>query len=356
MTQFSVERTGNTYWQFDPDARDGRGQYRYNWAAILPEAAAIVQSYADTGVTLRQLFYRLVASERLPNTQKSYNALSVRTAQARRDGWFPSFIDNGRDITLPQRWQDAHSAREWLRQRFAVDRTEGQRYQIYLGVEKATLRAQIYSWFGATMGIPVIALGGYASQTLKDDVAIHKARHRDDRESVLIYAGDFDASGVDIPRDFVHHTGPWDHYERIALTPDQIAQYRIPPQPGKVTDSRAKSFALDNYDLFMDVYGMDLVQVELDALDPDDLRAIYTTAVGRFWDDDAYRDAIAREKLEDEKLRTGSIIPDGYVDLPFLPAEHAQELINVLSEHASYDLNMDWVNPVIERFPDEEDE
>jgi hypothetical protein len=44
---------------------------------ILPDAAALVRSYGrDAGVTLRQLFYRLVAAEKLPNTQQAYGSLS----------------------------------------------------------------------------------------------------------------------------------------------------------------------------------------------------------------------------------------------------------------------------------------
>ena len=57
----------------------------YNWSALLPEAARIVRSY-DTPVTLRQLFYRLVARQLLPNDRNAYNSLSRVTAEARRQG------------------------------------------------------------------------------------------------------------------------------------------------------------------------------------------------------------------------------------------------------------------------------
>jgi len=53
--------------------------------AIPQQAAAIVRSY-DTGVTLRQLFYRLVAAHLLPNTTTAYKGLSSQTAEARRAG------------------------------------------------------------------------------------------------------------------------------------------------------------------------------------------------------------------------------------------------------------------------------
>jgi len=64
------------------------------WGPLLEEAAAIVNSY-DTGVTLRQLFYRLVASHELPNTRSYYGRLSTMSAEARREGTFPD-LSTGR--------------------------------------------------------------------------------------------------------------------------------------------------------------------------------------------------------------------------------------------------------------------
>ena len=56
---------------------------------------------------------------------------------------------------------------------------------------------------------------------------------------------------------------------RVALSTDQVRDYRLPVNPGKVTDSRAAGF--------IERHGS-LMQVELDALDPDDLRALYQAA------------------------------------------------------------------------------
>ena len=62
---------------------------RLHWEAILDEAAAIVEA-SEVQMTLRALFYRLVAAELIPNTHSVYKNLSARTAKARREGWFPS--------------------------------------------------------------------------------------------------------------------------------------------------------------------------------------------------------------------------------------------------------------------------
>ena len=63
--------------------------YRSKWDRILARAKRIALSY-DTPVTLRQLFYRLVAAVLIPNNDSSYKQLSTKTAEARRDGTFPT--------------------------------------------------------------------------------------------------------------------------------------------------------------------------------------------------------------------------------------------------------------------------
>jgi hypothetical protein len=72
-----------------------------DWPTILQHAATIVRGY-DTGVTLRQLFYRLVSDQTLPNNLSAYNKLSVASAKARREGWFPDLIDTQRTIHLAE--------------------------------------------------------------------------------------------------------------------------------------------------------------------------------------------------------------------------------------------------------------
>src|SRR5262245_23355334 len=109
-----------------------------DWPTLL---TAIVRSY-HTLVTLRQLFYRLVAALRLPNTTNAYKALSRHTAEARRCGTFPELMDRGRIIHRYRSFPDPTTATAWLRDIYRRDRTEGQPYSVYLAVEKAGIVAQ----------------------------------------------------------------------------------------------------------------------------------------------------------------------------------------------------------------------
>lgn len=265
-----------------------------NWNAILEHAAAIVNSYS-TRVTLRQLFYRLVADQTLRNTRSEYGQLSAKTAQARRDGWFPQLMDRTREIErLYPLFTSTDEALEWVKGRYRRDRTEGQEYSIYLAVEKAGIVNQLNEWFGYPFGIPILPLQGYSSQSFVDEVV--EDVYSQDRPSVLIYAGDFDPSGEDIDRDFTERTGCWDEYHRIALLPEQVTEYDLPPAMGKATDSRASQFIAKHGQL---------IQVELDALPPDILKQLYEEQIAEYWNDETWQEVMQQEKKERESIGIG---------------------------------------------------
>src|SRR5215510_14642399 len=125
---------------------------RITWPRILSVAAEIVRSY-ETGVTLRQLFYRLVAEGYLPNTPSAYKNLSKTTAAARRRGDFPNLIDRTRAIHRYRTFTGPVDARGWLSDIYRRDRTEGQDLSLYLGVEKHGLVELLRAWFG-DLGVP----------------------------------------------------------------------------------------------------------------------------------------------------------------------------------------------------------
>lgn len=262
---------------------------RNSWDDIVEHAAEIVRSYG-TGVTLRQTFYRLVSDGTLHNTVSDYQNLSARTAEARRDGSFPAFIDRTSEVHVPASWDSPKEIVEAARRQYRRDRTEGQDQVIWIIVEKAGLLAQFGAWFG-DLGLPMAALSGYASQSDAD--TIREKVEDDGRPAILLYAGDHDPSGEDIERDFVERTDCWDEVRRVALTADQVARYDLPELPGKSSDVRSPGFVARHGKL---------IQVEVDALDPNDLRDLFQEAVDALWDQSAYDDVIEREDRERERI------------------------------------------------------
>ena len=153
---------------------------RTAWAPVVAVAADVVRSY-DTPVTLRQVFYRLVARELIPNTQSAYKTLSARTAKGRREGWFPA-----------------------LAEQYRRPRDEGQDYQLCVLVEKRTLVEQLRAWFDP-YGVAIVALGGYESETLNRLIRSEVAA--DGRPAVGLYGGDIDPTGEDIEHNLGDHCG-----------------------------------------------------------------------------------------------------------------------------------------------------
>jgi hypothetical protein len=83
---------------------------------------------------------------------------------------------------------------------------------------------------------------------------------------------------------------------RIALTMDQITQYQPPPNPAKLSDSRAQGY--------VDLYGYE--SWELDALPPDVLSGLVREHVEGLIDGDVWDAAIEREKDGQRLLRQAS--------------------------------------------------
>lgn len=256
---------------------------RLAWPPIIARAREIVAEF-ETALTLRGLFYRLVAEALLPNTSAAYKRLSHLTAAARREGTFPDLIDLTRRIHRPLTFESPAEAREWLRRTYRRDRTQGQDVSLYLGVEKDALLGLLDGWFD-DLGLPILPLRGYASQSFVQEVK--RDVSRSGRSAVLIYAGDFDPSGEDIDRDFIVRAGCFAEVVRVALDHEQVRDYDLPPMLGKTSDARAADFERR--------HGR-LVQVELDALPPDVLRDLYQEAIDRFWDVHVYEAVLVEEE------------------------------------------------------------
>jgi hypothetical protein len=257
------------------------------WPPIVARAAEIVEEY-ETAVTLRQMFYRLFAEDLIDNIESDYKKLSHLTARARREGTFPPLMDRTRLIERVQTFTSPAEALAVLARGYRRDLLDGQESLPMIVVEKATLVAQVRSWFDA-LTIPVAALRGYASESLERDILDFVDVST--KPVVLLYCGDFDPSGEDIPRAFEATTGLT--LKRVALTPEQVEEYELPEAMGKATDTRAASFHAR--------HGR-LVQVELEALPPEILRDLLTAELDLMLDTTMMRAQLEREKQERRQL------------------------------------------------------
>ena len=194
-----------------------------SWAPTMVRAVAIIRGMG-TAVTLRQLFYRLVAEQLTRNVQGDYCALSKQYRDALLDDdTVPELIDRGREITRYSMWKSPADALRDAADCYRIDRTVGQPWSIYLVVEKDGSVTQLAAWF-ADLGIPIVALKGYASKSFCDAVR-RDVLAGPERPSLLLYVGDYDGSGDDLERSFLERTACWAVTNRVTLTEDQISTH-----------------------------------------------------------------------------------------------------------------------------------
>ena len=123
---------------------------------------------------------------------------------------------------------------------------------------------------------------------------------------VVIHLGDHDPSGIDMSRDIEDRLDMFTNYavqvNRIALTMDQVEELNPPPNPTKLTDTRAEGY--------IEAYGHE--SWELDALDPTYLDRIIREAVEPFVDYDQWDLDLELERQHKAEMKQ---ISDRWLDL-----------------------------------------
>jgi hypothetical protein len=118
---------------------------------------------------------------------------------------------------------------------------------------------------------------------------------REGKECILFYLGDHDPSGEDMVRDIDERLSmfgvPTD-VRKLALTMEQVQQYNPPPNPAKMSDSRAAKYVAE--------HGAE--SWEVDALNPATLAQIIESAFQEVTDMDKMNAIIRREKKERKHL------------------------------------------------------
>jgi len=234
---------------------------------LLAQVQKIMGSY-DFALTLRQIYYQLVAKQIIPNEQRYYKKLSRICVAGRDEGILSEegFADRLREVDKLSSWVDLNEFMETVRRSYHKDKWQNQDRYLEIWTEKDALRG-VLSQVTYQYDVSLMVARGQLSRT-----AIYEASKRyktkSDKECYLYYCGDFDPSGLSIYDSIKKRLGDFGisiNFERIALTEEQIEKYKLPSDPGKKSDP--------NYNKFVSLYDSDMV-VELDSLPPDVLRDI----------------------------------------------------------------------------------
>jgi hypothetical protein len=214
-------------------------------------------------MTLRQCYYQLVAGQIIKNNESQYNRLGRILADARRDGIIPwKWIEDRTRIphSVPM-WDDREDFAERVLPQFRLDVWQTQDVYVECFLEKDAL-AGVFEPITNQYGVTLCVCRGYPSASFLDESA---RRLNEYNNTVVLYWGDHDPSGMDMPRSIRAGLGEFQCYpeiSRCALNAEDIETYRLPHDPAKRSDTRAEKF--------IDMHGDRAV--ELDALPVNVLR------------------------------------------------------------------------------------
>lgn len=246
---------------------------------------SIVSEYHAQGydLTLRQVYYQLVARGYIPNNERSYKNLGNVLNDGRLAGLIDwnSIVDRTRNLRKNSHWDSPRDIIETAAYQFALDKWIDQPNYVEVWVEKDAL-VGVVGQICNKLDVPYFSCRGYVSQSEMWTAAQRFIRENRRREScTILHLGDHDPSGIDMTRDIQERMelfGARVDVKRIALTMSQVQLYNPPPNPTKLTDARSNSY--------LSTYGEECW--ELDALDPSVMSKLISTHVEELRDEDLY--------------------------------------------------------------------
>jgi hypothetical protein len=274
-----------------------KDEFTKKW--IIEKSIEIVKGYEKRILTIRGLHYRLVAIG-MTNDLNHYHRVIDAMIDAR---WnkiidFDQFSDHDRfmlseteykDISLEDKIKQAkEQVGAWMTN-YSRNKWENQYYYPEVLIEKKALQG-VFQSVTDEWNVALGAGKGYASLTFLDDMSKRMINASDEGHiPILLYFGDYDPSGEDIPRSIKENLiklGVSDiELMRIALMEEQVIAMKLAPAIPKKGDTRSATWT-------------GIGQVELDAIEPLTLQSMCNDAIKNVFDEDVYNELLLQEAQE----------------------------------------------------------
>jgi hypothetical protein len=244
------------------------------------------------GVGYKLFSAGLIPSMARPEMQRVYRLLK----EARERGSIPWdwIVDETRALERVSTWSDPAEYARCVARSYRRDFWDQQPHRIQVWSEKGTVRGVLAPVLDK-YAVGFFPVHGFSSATAAHDIA----EDYDGRNLIVLYVGDFDPSGMfmseqDLPARFARYDGDHIKLRRMALTRAQVRRLPSFPASDKTKDPRYKWFHTN--------YGNRCW--ELDAMDPNDLRACVKREIVRLIDPIAWKRCDVVNKAEHESLKT----------------------------------------------------
>jgi hypothetical protein len=276
---------------------------------IIENALIVLREYSAGELTIRGLHYRLV-SRGMTNDLNHYKRVVNAMIDARWDHTieFRAFSDHDREmlgftdyeeISLESKVDTAKiQIKAWMTS-YSRNRWENQKWYPEVFIEKKALQG-VFESVTRRLDVALGACKGYPSLTfLFDTYRRLRGAYDDGHQPVILYFGDYDPSGEDIPRAIEENINRMaaDNgsdmrvtVKRCALMEQQVVEMQLPPAPVKIGDTRSAKWD-------------GLGQVELDAVDPRLLQKMCRDAINEMFDPDTHAAVLEREATERDEFQ-----------------------------------------------------
>jgi hypothetical protein len=276
---------------------NAKDEFPRKW--ITENAIEIVSRYEKGILTIRGLHYQLV-SIGMTNDLRHYKRVVSAMIEARWNGLidFDAFSYNDREMIGNTQYEEVQleseiekgkrQVRAWM-ESYSKNRWQNQPYYPEILIEKKALQG-VFEKVCHRNDVALGACKGYPSLTfLNEATGRFREAENAGKIPVIIYFGDYDPSGEDIPRSIKENIIRLGcesiEVRRIALMHEQVIAWNLPPAPVKVGDSRSA-----NWD--------GIGQVELDAVKPEKLQKLCQDAIESIFDEELYRELKEAEERE----------------------------------------------------------
>lgn len=261
---------------------------------IVIKANEIIAEYARQGfdLTLRQLYYQFVSRDLITNKDTEYKRLGSIINDARLAGMIDwnAITDRTRNLRSLSHWSTPGDIIYSAAKSYHIDKWATQEYRVEVWIEKDAL-VGVIAGVCEDLDIPYFSCRGYTSQSEMWVAGQRLLKYiKNGQTPLVLHLGDHDPSGKDMTRDITDRLKLFTEsdfdLQRLALNMDQVDEYSPPPNPAKITDSRATAYIAE--------YGDE--SWELDALEPRVISDLIRDAVGVVMDQDAWEAAVEDEQ------------------------------------------------------------
>jgi hypothetical protein len=277
-----------------------------DYSTIVEATKKILSEYTFP-LTLRQIYYRLVANGLIPNKRSAYNSLSKWLVKAREDAAIDDTRIEDRSRSVIARVNAYESpddfvsaARDWfhnLGSEYYADLWENQAVHVEVWIEKDAL-SQVVARVAGPFRVTVCPSREYSSYSYIKREAVDGRLSTVDKPIVLLDFRDHDPSGLQMTEDLQTR---FDRYaddleievKRIALTIDQVKKHKLIPNPTKRADSRSAKYVTEYGDQCW----------ELDAIPPDELQRLVTQAIEKHVDRKTWNADLEQEQKDKAALK-----------------------------------------------------